>query len=128
MAKLSRRKLSAHAAKQLRTGASTEKVLRQVAAYLVDTGRNNEAPLVARDIESALAGNGLVVGTVTSARPLSDAALSSVKSFIKTSDSSVENVILRQQIDESLIGGMKLELPGRQLDASVKAKLMKVTV
>lgn len=128
MAKLSRRKLSAHAAKQLRTGASTEKVLRQVAAYLVDTGRNNEAPLVARDIESALADNGLVVGTVTSARPLSDAALSSVKSFIKTSDSSVENVILRQQIDESLIGGMKLELPGRQLDASVKAKLMKVTV
>ena len=128
MAKLSRRKLAAYAARQLQSGAPTNSVLQQIAAYLIDSGRANEAPLVARDIEASLASSGLVIGTITSARPLSKSALSEVELFIKASDASVETVMLREQIDESLIGGMKLELPGRQLDASVKAKLMKITV
>ena len=127
MAKLSRRKLSMNAAARLASGESKKTVLRDIAAYLIDSGRKSEAVLIVRDVEAMLADNGTAIGTVTSARPLSSDALKSVESFIKQNDSRIKQVVLREQIDESLIGGMKLELPGAQLDASVKAKLDKIT-
>jgi F0F1-type ATP synthase delta subunit len=127
MAKLSRRKLSIHVASRLAKGESKKTVLRDIAAYLIDTGRKNEATLIVRDVEAMLADTGTAIGTVTSARPLSNQAIQSVESFIKQHDKRITQVILRQDVDESLIGGMKLELPGVQLDASVKAKLDKIT-
>lgn len=128
MAKLSRRKLSANAAARLAGGESKKTVLRDLAAYLIDTGRKSEATLFVRDIEAMLTDAGTAIGTVTSARPLSKDSLDTVESFIKGHDARIKHVVLREQIDESLIGGIKLELPGRQLDASVKAKLDMITV
>ena len=127
MAKLSRRKLAGNAAARLASGEQKKTVLRDLAAYLIDSGRKSEASLIVRDVESMLMDNGMAIGTVTSARPLSGGALKSVETFIKQTDSRIKQVILREQVDESLIGGMKLELPGTQLDASVKAKLDKIT-
>lgn len=127
MAKLSRRKLAINAAARLTGGEAKKIVLRELAAYLIDTGRKSEASLIVRDIEAMLMTNGTAIGTVTSARPLSANALKTIESFVKLSDSNISRVLLREQIDESLIGGMKLELPGMQLDASVKAKLTKIT-
>jgi F0F1-type ATP synthase delta subunit len=37
-------------------------------------------------------------------------------------------VVLRERVDESLIGGVRIELPDRQLDASVANTLDKLTV
>jgi len=127
MAKLSRRKLAANAASRLARGESKETVLRDIAAYLIDSGRKREADLVVRDIEAMLIGEGTAVATVTSARPLSAASRTSLESFVKQSATGIQHVILREQIDGSLIGGVKLELPGSQLDTSVKAKLDKIT-
>ncbi len=116
-----------NAAARLAGGESKKTVLRDIAAYLIDSGRKPEATLIVRDVEAMLADTGTAIGTVTSARPLSTNALKSVESFIKQNDSRIKQVVLREQVDESLIGGMKLELPGAQLDASVKAKLDKIT-
>lgn len=127
MTKLSRRKLSANAAGRLVSGEPNKTVLRDLAAYLIDSGRKAEASLIVRDIEAMLLDKGTAVGTVTSARSLSKSALESIETFVKQSDSNIKQVVLREQIDESLISGMKLELPGMQLDASVKAKLDKIT-
>lgn len=128
MAKLSRRKLSGNAAARLANGESKKTVLRDLAAYLIDSGRKSEASLIVRDIEGMLMDAGTAVGTVTSARPLSKASLTSVESFVKANDARIKRVVLRERVDESLIGGIKLELPGTQLDASVKAKLDMITV
>lgn len=127
MAKLSRRKLAGNAAARLASGEPKKTVLRDLAAYLIDSGRKKEATLIVRDVESMLMDNGTAVGTVTSARPLSDDALRTVETFIRQTDSKIKQVVLREQVDEQLIGGMKLELPCMQLDASVKAKLDKIT-
>lgn len=127
MAKLSRRKLSGYVAAKLAEGDSKPAVMRELAAYLIDTGRKREAGLIVRDVETALQDMGTAIGTVTSARPLSKASLTTIESFVKQNQSNIKQVVLRQQIDESLIGGVKLELPGAQLDASVKAKLDKIT-
>lgn len=128
MANLSRRKLAIRAVSRLKAGDSKTEVLRELAAYLVDSRRTREARLVVRDIESHLAQEGTVVGTVVSARALTAQARQDVEAFIKHHYGNANQVVLRERVDESLISGIRLELPGRQLDASVKAKLEKLTV
>lgn len=125
---LSRRKLAGNAAARLSGGENKKTVLQELAAYLIDTNRKKEATLIVRDIEAMLADAGTAIGTVISARPLSSEALKMVESFVKQNNSRVKEVVLREQVDETLIGGIRLELPGHQLDASVKAKLEQLTV
>ena len=80
-----------------------------------------------RDIETMLLSHGTAIATVTSARALSKQSRLAIESFIKSSTPGTTRVVLREETDERLIGGVKLELPGSQLDASVKAKLDKIT-
>lgn len=128
MASLSRRKLAERVATRLANGDAKQTVLKELAAYLIDTRRVHEAELIVRDIETSLAQKGTVVATVTSARALSPESLSDLEAYITELYSAAEQVVLRARIDESLIGGVKLDMPGKSLDASVKAKLDKLTV
>ena len=117
MAVLSRRKIASQAAVRIAGGESRSKVLNEIAGYLLDSGRKNEADLLVRDIETALIDRGVVVGTVVSARKLSADAKKTIDSFVKDHYENVKTVVLRERVDESLIGGIRLELPDRQLDA-----------
>lgn len=126
--KLSRRKLAGNAAARLSGGESKKAVLQELAAYLIDTNRKKEATLIVRDIEAMLVDAGTAIGTVISARPLNESALTVIETFVKQQNSNINEVVLREHIDETLIGGVRLELPGHQLDASVKAKLEQLTV
>lgn len=128
MATLSRRKLAQHAVTRLKKGDAKAAVLKELAAYLVESKRTKEAELVVRDIERQLAVEGTVIGTVVSARKLTKSALGDVETLIRHHYGETATVVLRERIDPSLIGGIRLELPDRQLDASVKAKLEKLTV
>lgn len=128
MARLSRRQLSNHIATRLTNGDKKADVLGELAAYLVDTRRTGEAELLVRDIELALAGDGVVVATVISARKLDDQARKLVESYVRDQYPETKQVSLRERIDESLLAGIRLELPDRQLDESAKAKLERLTV
>lgn len=123
---ISRRKLSQYVADRLAEGESNGMVLRELAAYLIETHRQREAELIIRDVETALLARGMAAATVTSARPLSEEAKKSLKTFIKSQYEGIERVALKEQIDTSLIGGMRLKLPDKQLDASVKTRLEKL--
>lgn len=125
---LSRRKLAGNIAARLAGGESQKAVLKELAAFLIDSGRKKEAGLIVRDVEAMLVDAGTAIGTVISARPLSSDSLKTIESFVKQSNARIKTVVLRERIDESLIGGVRIELPGAQLDASVKAKLEKLTV
>jgi F0F1-type ATP synthase delta subunit len=127
MTELSRRKISLLAARQIAAGKQTAHLIREVAAYLIDSGRQREAELLARDIETALIKQGVVVGTVVSARPLSASARTDMEAFIKRHYTGSQKVLLREQIDASVIGGVRLELPDKQLDATIQTKLDKLT-
>ena len=72
MTHLSRRKLALHIANRLERGDESNVAMKELAAYLIDSGRTREAELVIRDIEAALANAGSVYATVTAARSLSD--------------------------------------------------------
>lgn len=125
MARLSRRKLADYASTRLLAGDAQDSVLAELAAYLVDTRRTKEAELIVRDIESALALRGFVLAHVTSARSLEAEAKQAVHDYIATK-ADAQTVTLTESIDKSLIGGVRIEFPGRQLDATVKAKLEKL--
>ncbi len=120
MAGLSRRKISGYVADKLIGGRSD--VLSELAAYLLETKRTKELELIVRDIEDALAARGVVVADVTSARSLTEQSLKALEQFV-TQESGASTVTFRQAVDESVIGGVRLALPGREMDATVRRKL-----
>lgn len=124
MATISRHKLAKVTAASLSNGDQDS--MSRLAAYLVDQRRTNEAELIVRDIEQALTGLGIVVADVTSARKLSSDAVKSITEFIKDK-TDAKNVHLREHIDASVIGGVKLSYGDKLLDATVTAKLERLT-
>lgn len=128
MATISRRKLSEHAAERLASGDAVPAVMKELAAYLLETRRTGEAELIIRDIEAALLSRGTALVTTVSARELTGEAREAISSLVRSEYDGVTQVVLRAQIDPSVIGGVRLELPGQQLDATVRAKLEKLKV
>lgn len=116
--RISRRKLAAYAAEQLVSGKKAGAVVKEVAAFLIDTKRTREAELLVRDIEAALAERGVVIADITSAFPLSDAVRADVKKLIGNGE-----LVLREIVDPSVLGGIRLATPGKRLDATLKRKI-----
>ncbi|MGH7157013.1 MAG: F0F1 ATP synthase subunit delta [Candidatus Saccharimonadales bacterium] len=102
-----------------------KKFARQAASYLLDENRTGELDSLARDLIDYRAKNGIVEVTAVSAHELSKPALQEVKQQVKRLYPSVRDIIINQQIDDSQIGGIRLEFPGRQLDLSLRAKINK---
>ena len=113
---ISQRRLAAYVAGQLLASGDKKRLVKELAAYLIETGRVRDLNQVVAAIEEALASRGAVVATVTTARPLSpENKQAIVKQFTPTG----AKLYIREQIDPSVIGGFKIELPGSQFDGTV---------
>lgn len=118
-AKISRRKLAQHVADELERGTAPSPILQELAAYLVDTKRIREADLVVRAIEDELADRGVVLARVTTATMLSDQLRRDIATMIGARQVTIDAVI-----DPSIVGGVKVETPGKLLDATIQRKLL----
>lgn len=116
--RVSRRRIAAYVADKLVSGQASGLVLREVAAYLVATGRTREQELLVRDIESALAARGIVVADVASAFAISKDVKAQIAKLVGAS-----TVELRETIDPSLLGGVRVDVPGRRFDGTIRHKL-----
>jgi F-type H+-transporting ATPase subunit delta len=116
--RVSRRRIAAYAADKLVSGAASSLVLREVAAYLVATGRTREQELLVRDIEAALAARGVVVADVASAFAISESVKAEIAKLVGAS-----TVELRETIDPTLLGGVRVDIPGRRFDGTIRHKL-----
>lgn len=123
--KLSRRQIARYVAGQLLDGGSRDKTLKQLAAYLVDQRRTNELASIVRDIAHHLAQAGVVSATVTSAFELSAATKKLIQEYVKQ-QTSAKTVTLSEVIDESVLGGIKITTPGKELDMTVAHQLTKL--
>lgn len=121
--KLSRRALAMHIATQMSEGAAVAPLARQVAAYLIETGRVSELELILRDATYYLAQKGYVFGTVTTAHALAEATRESLSHYVQKATQAT-TVELASHIDPSVLAGFKLSLPGKELDATAKHSLM----
>lgn len=119
MSKLSRRKIAETWADELLKGHDMTK---KVAAYLVAERRVDEADLIVRDTESALAARGVVVADVTSASGLSAESRSAIEKFL-VGTMDARKVAFRETTDPTVIGGVRVETAGQQLDATLKTRL-----
>lgn len=114
---VSRRKLAEYVAGQVLAG-NTAVVIPQLAAYLLQTGREREADLVVRDIEAELARQGTVIATVTTAHPLTTELQQAIMRLL-----GGQKAYLHQVVDPSVIGGVRIDSPGHTYDATVRRKL-----
>lgn len=126
MSQISRRRLAAHVAKMITSGASHQTIVNQVAAYLVDQRLDNEIELLLADIAIALedtASHGYAA--VTSATPLSPRSRQAVIALIKQ-QLNVKTVELEEHIDQSVVGGVRIETADTTYDATVRRKLQRL--
>lgn len=128
MSTISRRKLASYTADRLIAGDDVKVVMRELGAHLIETGRIREQELIVRDIERQLAARGVVAVTATTARQLTAAAKQALEAMVRAEYDNAKKVSFHEVIDESVIGGVRLEMPGKQLDATVKVKLEKLVV
>jgi F-type H+-transporting ATPase subunit delta len=117
---ISRTQVATYVADRLRD--DRRGALRSAAAWLSSRGQGRQARYLARDVAQVLAGRGYVLAHITTARPLSEAAWESVVQFLMKATGATE-IELEKAVDPQLIGGVKIELPGQALDASVRTKL-----
>lgn len=114
---ISRRKLAGYLAEQLQSGNAKD-AIKQAAAYLVETKQTRSTGLLVRDIEEHLAQTGTVVADITSARPLSS---EDKKAIAKLLDAKELHV--RETVDPSVLGGVRVEVSGKRLDATLRHKI-----
>lgn len=99
------------------------KFVAEMAGYLLSERRTGELDSLARDFVNLRAKSGLVEVTAVSAHQLTETAIDEVKAKVKQIYPSAKKVIINQRIDRTQIGGVRLELPDKQLDLSVRGKI-----
>lgn len=120
--KISRRKIAQYVAAQLIDGADQAKLVRELAAYIIDSGSTKQIDMILADIERELARNGIVKADVTTASKLTDSLRISIKTYVQQS-TAASQVSIAEHIDEAILGGVIVETPGKRLDASVRRSL-----
>ncbi|CAN5393418.1 hypothetical protein BH10PAT4_BH10PAT4_1620 [soil metagenome] len=120
--RLSRRKIAGYIADGLVSGISETKLVKELAGFLIDTRRTKELELVVRNIEYELKKRGIVLGRITSATHLTTATEAAIKELIRT-ETNAKSVELARSIDLTVIGGVKIDLPGTQFDGTIARRL-----
>ncbi|MCA9341039.1 F0F1 ATP synthase subunit delta [Candidatus Saccharibacteria bacterium] len=121
--RLSRRKIAEFLVTEIEAGR--DDVIAKTAAYLVSESRTKELPLLVRDIQKISADHGVVVAEIVSARHLSDKIVDSLLTEL-AKIIGVESVTANLSVDESVLGGVLVQIPGAELDATVAGKIRKL--
>ena len=117
---LTRRRVAAYVA----DGLSSDRAhrLQQAAAWLQARHRTADVALLSRDVAELLSARGYLSATLTSAHQLTAGEIAAITAHLKTVTGAHE-VELTSAVDPSLLGGLKITLPDRELDTTVTAKL-----
>lgn len=119
----SRRSLARYGADQLLGGVSVSKVAKELAAVMVVSRRQASAPLLVADTMHELEDRGVMAqANLTSARALPAKLSQQISNYVKIAV-KVDNVILKQQADPALIGGVRIETANRSWDFTVAKKI-----
>lgn|SRR5690606_31599972 len=103
--------------------SDTKKLVRSVAAYLAEMDKPVDLDSLMRDVMQYRLEQGIVEAVVVSAHPLTPQVITDVKSLIKEHLPGTKSIKIDTRIDESLVGGVRIELPHEALDLSVRSKL-----
>lgn len=119
--KISRRSLAMYVATNL-INRRRAVVIKQLAAYLVESRRTKELDMIIRDINFYLSEVGITSATITSAYDLSAETKKAIEKYIVAKTKSSE-VAIETQVDPTVLGGVKISLPGYELDQTIAHQL-----
>ena len=123
MITVSRRAVASYAVRQLLAGHPPVKIAKKLAAYLDASGKKHDVDLLMADISDLLERRGLLANaTVTTAKPLSPKVRGRIKAEVARA-AKVDDVVLTEVIDLSVIGGFKAETSVHSWDKTVAKKL-----
>jgi len=94
-----------------------------VAAYLLEESSVDELDSLMRDVLAYRAAHGYVEATIFSAHPLSNEVRGDLQALLKDEYPTAKKISINETIEPSVVGGIRIELAGRELDLTVKAKL-----
>jgi F0F1-type ATP synthase delta subunit len=100
-------------------------LVREIAAYLLHEHHTAELSSLVRDVMQYRADHGVVEAVAVSAHGLSDRMAKGVEKILKDAYPGATEVIVRERQDESVVGGIRIELANDQLDLTVRSKLSK---
>lgn len=112
------------AQRTLKQGVS-KRLSREVAAYLLSERRVNELDSVLRDIQADWAEAGQVEVIASSVHPLTAGVKADITRQVRKLYPNAKQIIITEEHNPELIGGVRLKLANQQLDLSVEAKLNK---
>lgn len=99
------------------------KLAKEIAQFLLDEKLTNDLDSIMRDVMQYRLDNGIVEVTAISANQLSDTDLKDIEALLHREYPDGKRFIIDQTINPEMIGGVKLEFPGSQLDLSLRARL-----
>lgn len=117
---LSERKVAEYVASQLSEDDDHQKTIDELAAYLIETGRTRDVDQTVLAVEEALADRGVVVATITTARPLDDQLRAKITERFTPAGATM---YVREKVDPNVIGGFRIELPDGEFDGTIEHKL-----
>lgn len=102
---------------------SAEELKNVIAAYLLEENDVDELDSLMRDVLAYRAAHGYVEATIVSAYPLTEGAKSEILDLLRSEYPSAKKITMNENIDPGVVGGVRIELAGEELDLTIKAKL-----
>ncbi|MFZ3009735.1 MAG: F0F1 ATP synthase subunit delta [Candidatus Microsaccharimonas sp.] len=120
--KLSRRSLALYVADQLVTQPNHNAVVKRLAGYLVESRRTKELDIIVKDIDYYLSEKGIMNTVVTSAFDIGQETKKAIEQFV-LKQTNANTIALSNEVDPTVIGGVRISLPGRELDQTIAHQL-----
>lgn len=98
-------------------------LVKMVASYLSETGETVNVDDLVRDVMQLRQQDGLIEAVVVMAHEPTSLVLADVKNLLKEHFPNAKKIKLDVRIDESVVGGVLIQLPQETLDLTVRAKL-----
>jgi len=119
----SRRLLASYGATQLIAQRPVAEIARELGSVLIASRRQKEADLLVSDIAWELEHRGQTANTkLISAFPLTQSLKEEIQSFVKQA-AKVDSVILDEQIDKNVLGGVRIETAQHAWDKTLARAL-----
>lgn len=123
MGKVARTRIASVIADRTLKSGSDKGFAKEVAAYLLAEQRVSGLDSIMRDVMDDWSKAGYLEVLAYSAHPLTEELKSEITARIKAVSPEAKQIVITEQHDGSVIGGVRLKLANRQLDLSIENKL-----
>ncbi len=96
---------------------------REIAAYLLLERRTGELESILRDIMQYRTDHGVLEAEIITAHDVEQHVLTDAKKLLHDAFPKAKTIHVGERIDESVIGGLRIDMANQQLDLTVKNKL-----